>query len=71
MELDYQNRPYSRECLETIIEKNNDDEGGYTDSGLTPIKAKYNYVILLDKLLSSFDDVMKTPHEIVEPTEPQ
>ncbi|KAH3790701.1 hypothetical protein DPMN_168908 [Dreissena polymorpha] len=68
---DYQVRPYSRECLETIIEKNNDDAGGSTDSGQTATTAKDNDVLLLDKLLSSIDDVMKNPHKIVEPTEPQ
>ncbi|KAH3790705.1 hypothetical protein DPMN_168912 [Dreissena polymorpha] len=67
---DYQDRPYSRACLETILEKNHDDESGSTDSGLTAIKADDNDVLLLDKLLSSIDDVMKNPHEIVEPTEP-
>ena len=48
---DNQDHSYYRESSESILEKNHDEQGLSTDSGLKAIKAKENDVLLLEELL--------------------
>ncbi|KAH3790764.1 hypothetical protein DPMN_168971 [Dreissena polymorpha] len=68
---DNQDHSYYRESSESILEKNHDEQGLSTDSGLTAIKAKDNDDVLLEELLSSIDDIMKNPNKVVDITKHQ